>query len=54
MGQIMFLHFIQKKGWLGVTSEWGDGDKSYLLKYVQKTSQGTTSITFQNHYFITP
>lgn len=31
MGQIMFLHFIQKKGWLGVTSEWGDGDKSYLL-----------------------
>ena len=27
----MFLHFIQKKGWLGVTSEWGDGDKSYLL-----------------------
>ena len=31
MGQIMFLHFIQKKGWIGVTSEWGDGDKSYLL-----------------------
>ena len=31
LGQIMFLHFIQKKGWLGVTSEWGDGDKSYLM-----------------------
>lgn len=46
MGQIMFLHFIQKKGWLGVTSEWGDGDKSYLLNST-KTSQGTISMTFR-------
>ena len=27
----MFLHFIQKKGWLGVKEIWGDGDKAYLL-----------------------
>ena len=31
LGQIMFLHFIQKKGWLGVNEIWGDGNKSYLL-----------------------
>ena len=36
LGQIMFLHFIQKKGWLGVTSTWGDGDKSYLLNSTYK------------------
>ena len=27
----MFLHFIQKKGWLGVKNRWGDGDKKYLI-----------------------
>ena len=31
LGQIMFLHFVQKKGWLGVTKEWGDGDKQYMI-----------------------
>ena len=31
LGQIMFLHFVQKKGWLGVSEKWGDGDKGYLL-----------------------
>ncbi len=31
LGQIMFLHFVQKKGWLGVNSSWGDGDKQYLI-----------------------
>ena len=31
----MFLHFIQKKGWLGVEKEWGDGDKSYLLNSIE-------------------
>ena len=31
LGQVVFLHFIQKKGWLGVTKEWGDGDKNYLI-----------------------
>lgn len=31
LGQIVFLHFVQKKGWLGVTNIWGDGDKHYLM-----------------------
>ena len=31
LGQIVFLHFVQKKGWLGVTNNWGDGDKQYIM-----------------------
>ncbi|RIJ45495.1 hypothetical protein D1614_22760 [Maribellus luteus] len=32
LGQIVFLYFIQKKGWLGVpkNEKWGKGDKKYL------------------------
>ena len=31
LGQMVFLHFIQKKGWLGVNSVWGDGDQKYII-----------------------
>lgn len=32
MGQIVFLYFLQKKGWLGVErgSDWGDGPRDFL------------------------
>lgn len=32
MGQIVFLYFIQKKGWLGVPEgkKWGEGNRSFL------------------------
>ncbi len=32
MGQIVFLYFVQKKGWLGVPidKDWGDGDQVFL------------------------
>ena len=32
LGQIVFLYFLQKKGWLGVdkNKKWGDGDKNFL------------------------
>ena len=32
MGQIVFLYFLQKKGWLGVAKdgEWGDGPHNFL------------------------
>src|SRR5205085_11317144 len=32
LGQIVFLYFLQKKGWFGVKrdADWGTGDKSYL------------------------
>ncbi|KIM03413.1 MAG: hypothetical protein KN64_12350 [Sulfurovum sp. AS07-7] len=30
LGRIVFLYFLQKKGWLGVKKDWGDGDKNFL------------------------
>lgn len=32
LGQLVFLYFIQKKGWLGVPvgKKWGEGDKQFL------------------------
>jgi len=34
LGQIVFLYFLQKKGWFGVPPDgkWGEGDKRYLRK----------------------
>lgn len=34
LGRIVFLHFLQKKGWLGVPAgkNWGDGDRDFMLK----------------------
>lgn len=43
LGQMVFLHFIQKRGWLGVKERWGDGDKKYIL---------STAISFNgDNYF---
>lgn len=38
MGQIVFLYFLQRKGWLGVPkdSNWGDGAKDFLRKLANK------------------
>mgnify|MGYP003541927422 FL=1 len=32
MGRLVFLQFLQKRGWLGVpkNNNWGDGDKNYI------------------------
>ena len=32
LGQLVFLYFVQKKGWLGVARDkkWGEGDKQFL------------------------
>jgi type I restriction-modification system DNA methylase subunit len=36
MGQIVFLYFLQKKGWLGVEkgNDWGTGPRNFLRKIV--------------------
>jgi type I restriction-modification system DNA methylase subunit len=44
MGQIVFLYFVQKKGWLGVrpNENWGTGDQGYLrslFETCRKTNQ---------------
>lgn len=38
MGQIVFLYFLQKKGWLGVDRDkkWGQGDKNFLSSLFSK------------------
>ena len=38
LGQIVFLYFIQKKGWLGVPKDktWGNGDRRYLRTLLDK------------------
>ena len=40
LGRIVFLHFLQKKGWLGVPAgkEWGEGDRDFMLKLFQNAS----------------
>ena len=39
LGRLVFLHFLQKKGWMGVpasNTKWEGGDKSYLLHLVER------------------
>ncbi|MFA7233250.1 MAG: TaqI-like C-terminal specificity domain-containing protein [Terrimicrobiaceae bacterium] len=38
LGQIVFLYFIQKKGWLGVArgGKWGDGPKNFMRQLADK------------------
>lgn len=40
LGRIVFLYFIQKKGWLAVEEgkDWGDGNHDYLYKLFQKSN----------------
>jgi hypothetical protein len=42
MGQIVFLYFIQKKGWLGVAkgNDWGTGPHDFLRKLAEKKYGG--------------
>ena len=41
LGRIVFLHFLQKKGWLGVPEdkEWGDGETDFMRKLFDNASQ---------------
>ena len=40
LGRIVFLHFLQKKGWLGVpeNDSWGDGDQDFMLHLFENAS----------------
>ena len=41
LGRIVFLHFLQKKGWLGVPAgkEWGEGDNNFMLHLFENASE---------------
>ena len=39
LGRLVFLHFLQKKGWLGASAgSWADGDRAFLLHLFEKAS----------------
>ena len=42
LGRLVFLHFLQKRGWLGVSAEecgWHGGDRQYLQNLTKKYSE---------------
>ena len=41
LGRIVFLHFIQKKGWLGVEpgKEWGEGDMDFMMNLYERANE---------------
>jgi adenine-specific DNA-methyltransferase len=47
MGRIVFLYFIQKKGWLAVpkTKQWGEGNPDYLFDLLYKNQKTKTVST---------
>ena len=40
LGRIVFLHFLQKKGWLGAKKSWDDGDREFMLHLYNHASDG--------------
>ncbi|MCX6580801.1 MAG: hypothetical protein NT166_11540 [Candidatus Aminicenantes bacterium] len=50
LGQIVFLYFLQKKGWLGVkkNEKWGSGDKKFLRTLFEKSVEKGEN--FYSHY----
>lgn len=54
MGQIVFLYFLQRKGWLGVQKgqEYGDGDRNFLRNlYNQKKTKENFFNDYLEHLF---
>ncbi len=51
LGQIVFLYFLQKKGWLGVDKheKWGTGDKNYLRSLLGKCINKGDDKFFDNY-----
>jgi hypothetical protein len=48
LGQIVFLYFVQKKGWLGVPPDatWGDGRKDFL----RSLFMGENGVVYDNYF----
>ena len=40
LGRIVFLHFLQKKGWLGAKKSWDDGDREFMLHLYNHANDG--------------
>ena len=48
LGQIVFLYFIQKKGWLGVAegADWGTGSKNFLRELFESIKKESDHFNF--------
>ena len=46
MGRLVFLQFLQKKGWLGVpvNAQWGDGDREFIQHLFENASDKDTFV----------
>lgn len=46
MGRLVFLQFLQKKGWLGVpvNAKWGDGDREFIQHLFENASDKDTFV----------
>jgi hypothetical protein len=57
LGQIVFLYFIQKKGWLGVPKgdKWGDGPRNFMRRIVNSAlwKRRASSTISSNPFFMT-
>ncbi len=48
LGRLVFLQFLQKKGWMGVPAankEWEDGDPNYLQNLIAKNNKNEALLT---------
>lgn len=52
LGQIVFLYFLQKKGWLGVQpgGDWGSGPQDFLSALFAGNGPTSARISFANFY----
>ena len=53
LGRLIFLHFLQKKGWMHYTRhnpDWSGGDKDFLLTYLALAQSQANSQKFHSAY----
>jgi|GEM_PF-54932 len=53
LGRLIFLHFLQKKGWMHVTAkscDWSSGDKEFLSTYFQLAESHGQAEFFHSRY----
>jgi len=53
LGQIVFIYFLQKKGWLGVdvNGKWGDGPKDFMRRLFGDKEKGTKPLVPYRNFF---
>jgi type I restriction-modification system DNA methylase subunit len=53
LGRIVFLHFLQRKRWLGCDAsrkDWKDGDRDFMLHYFDKAEQAGDAAQFHSRW----